>query len=632
MKRIAEKILALLLLPLILCSSGAKAETQRSQELSHLPESQAVSVDAIDGLGEGFIMGADVSSLLSLEASGRRFYGFDGREQDLLKTLHEAGVNYIRVRVWNDPFDAVGNGYGGGNCTVDTAIALGKRAAAYDMGLLVDFHYSDFWADPGKQQAPKAWQAMRYEEKSAVVYNFTAESIRSIQNSGVDIGMVQIGNETTNGFCGETEAEKSRALMRTAAKAVRGADPGIQIVTHFTNPEKGLLPDYARELQTYGVDYDIFSTSFYPEYHGTVENLKEQLEAVHDLSGKRVMIAETSWAYTSTITGAYKRNVQGQADEIADCIRMMNELGDYAVGLFYWEPAWIDVPGVTEQEKSEKREACGAGWASRYAGEYDPEDAGQFYGATACIPTALFSPEGRPLDSLRTFLYVRQGASYAPENRLADPSFEEGGAAWTIDEAKAGTTGISADAADARGGSGSLHFWSDETVAFTAEQTVKGLDAGAYAFCLSVQGECAQGAAELTIYAISGGERYEQRFALDGWRSWKVPLLEHIPCGGEITVGVSVSAPAGSWGSIDCAELIREPRTYCRGDADGNGAISILDATVIQRRLAALPTGAFDEEAADIRGGGTDILDATLIQRYLAGFENRYQVGALALY
>lgn len=87
----------------------------------------------------------------------------------------------------------------------------------------------------------------------------------------------------------------------------------------------------------------------------------------------------------------------------------MTELGDYAIGVFYWEPAWIDVPGDSEEEKNNKRERYGAGWASSYAGAYDPNDAGKYYGGTGCIPTALFDPDGYPLESLKTFLYVRYG-------------------------------------------------------------------------------------------------------------------------------------------------------------------------------------------------------------------------------
>lgn len=400
MKHFSKVWLAVILLPIILLGSAPKTYSL----------DKSFSVQKIDGISDSFITGADISSLLSLEASGRVFYNFDGREQDLLKTLSESGINYIRVRVWNNPFDESGNGYGGGNCTVDTAIELGRRAAAYNMGLLVDFHYSDFWADPGKQKAPKAWLNMTLDEKTAAIYNFTTESIDRIQQSGVKIGMVQVGNETTGGLCGETDKERRYTLMRSAAKAVRDTDSDILIATHFTNPEQKTYSYFAQDLQTYNVDYDVFSTSFYPEYHGTVENLKEQLEAVHNLTGKKVMIAETSWAYDSDNAGAYERSIQGQADEIAACAEAMVELGDYAIGVFYWEPAWIDVTGDTEAQRNEKRELYGAGWASSYAAEYDPDDAGLYYGATACIPSALFDPDGYPLESLRTFLYIRQGS------------------------------------------------------------------------------------------------------------------------------------------------------------------------------------------------------------------------------
>lgn len=374
-------------------------------------EPSTISVTQIDSLPDDFIMGADISSLLSLEAGGREFYGFNGKAQDLLKILHETGCNYIRVRVWNNPFDENGNGYGGGNCTVDTAIALGKRASAYNMNLLVDFHYSDFWADPGKQKAPKAWQNMTFDEKNKAIYDFTADSITRIKNSGIKISMVQVGNETTTGLCGETDKERRYTLMKNAAKAVRDTDSDILIATHFTNPEQQVYSEYAGDLQTYGVDYDVFATSFYPEYHGTINNLKEQLKAVHDLTDKKVMIAETSWDYASSTSGAYERSVQGQADEIADCVRAMEELGDYALGVFYWEPAWIDVPGNSEDERSAIRETCGAGWASSFAGTYDPDDAGLYWGASACITTSLFNPDGYPLDSLKTFMYLKHGAN-----------------------------------------------------------------------------------------------------------------------------------------------------------------------------------------------------------------------------
>ena len=166
-------------------------------------EGSTVFVEKVEGLEEDFILGMDASCVPALEASGVKYYNFDGWEQDVFRTLAENGINYIRVRVWNDPFDSSGRGYGGGNCTIDTALEIGKRATAYGMKLLVNFHYSDFWADPGKQMAPKAWKGMEIEEKAQALYAYTRDSLKKLKQAGVAVGMVQIGNETNGHFCGE---------------------------------------------------------------------------------------------------------------------------------------------------------------------------------------------------------------------------------------------------------------------------------------------------------------------------------------------------------------------------------------------------------------------------------------------
>ena len=514
----------------------------------------AIAVSKIEELPEDFFLGVDISSLLSVEASGRVFYDFDGQERDLFEVLQDSGVNCIRVRVWNDPFDENGNGYGGGNCTVDTAIALGLRAKAHGMGLLVDFHYSDFWADPGKQQAPKAWADFTIEEKAAAIYAYTADGLQSIRESGVSVDMVQIGNEITGGLCGETEKEAVCSLLCAAAQAVRDTDPDIRIVVHYTNPERKNYAEYTSELQARGVDYDVFATSYYPEYHGTMENLTEQLQAVHALSGKQVMIAETSWSHTSDDVGPYKHSVQGQADEIAACVKAMCGLGGYGIGVFWWEPAWLDVPGHTEAE----REQYGVSWATSYAVSYDPVDAGQYYGGAPNTDTALFDPEGHPLESLKTFRYLREGSGFEPTNYLRNASFEESdSAAWRITEAVPGTVEIQDKPSDARDGNKALHFWCADAVAFTAEQTVSGLPEGEYSFSISAQGDGIGEDAVLKIFAVSDGVRYERSFILDGWLNWKVPMLEAIPCsGGTLTVGVEILAAPGAWGTVDCAELL----------------------------------------------------------------------------
>lgn len=380
-----------------------------------------VLIEKIDNLSSDFIMGADVSSLLSLEESGAVFYDFDGNVSDALKTMGEAGINYIRVRVWNDPYDSDGNGYGGGNCDINTAVELGKRAAKYGMGLLLDLHYSDFWADPSKQQVPKAWADYSIDEKAQAVYDYTVSCIEKLTSNGVKVGMIQIGNETTNGFCGETAVPKIMKLMASASKAIRDTDSSIKIAVHYTNPEKGNYKQYAANLKANGVDYDIFASSYYPYWHGTLDNLAEQLSYVKENYGKSVMVVETSYAYTLddgdehgntigeqlTYEKSYPFTVQGQASAVADVIKTVSDIG--GIGVFYWEAAWIPVPGDTWEERSAKWEQFGSGWASSYAKDYDPSDAGVYFGGSAVDNQALFDFDGHPLDSLNVFKYVRTG-------------------------------------------------------------------------------------------------------------------------------------------------------------------------------------------------------------------------------
>ncbi|MCL2084933.1 MAG: glycosyl hydrolase 53 family protein, partial [Oscillospiraceae bacterium] len=350
------------------------------------PVDGGLFVEAVGGLSEDFIRGADVSSLLALEASGVKYYGFDGNERDMLQTLSEAGLNYIRVRVWNDPFDTRGNGYGGGSCDIGTALELGRRAAEHGMKLLVNFHYSDFWADPSKQQAPKAWADMGMEEKEQALYDYTKAGLTEIIEGGADVGMAQIGNETTNGFCGENSWPRMCRLMAAGARAVRevSAETGNEILTaiHLTNPESHNFAQTARLLEVNGVDYDVFATSYYPFWHGTVENLTQKLGDVAERFGKKVMVAETAYAYSyedfdghgNTIgEGAvfekhYPLTVQGQARAVADVVKAVAGLGAAGLGVFYWEPGWIPVPGGGWEERSALWELHGSGWASSYAG------------------------------------------------------------------------------------------------------------------------------------------------------------------------------------------------------------------------------------------------------------------------
>jgi|GEM_PF-357342 len=390
------------------------------------PVAADLFVKRVEGLSEDFIRGVDLSSVIALERSGVKYYNEAGAEQDVFQTFREAGANYVRVRVWNDPYDAEGNSYGGGANDLAAAIAIGQRATAQGMKLLVDFHYSDFWADPAKQKAPKAWEGLDLESKKEALYAYTKSSLEALLAAGVDIGMVQVGNETNGQMAGESGWTRMSGLMAAGSRAVREVDPDILVALHFTNPESsGRYAGYAQALRDNGVDYDVFASSYYPFWHGTLDNLTAVLQQVADTYDKKVMVAETSYTYTaedgdghgntapqgSGQTIAYPVTVQGQAHALRDVFAAVAKVGKAGIGVFYWEPAWLPVgPRESLERNRALWEAYGSGWASSYAAEYDPHDAGVWYGGSAVDNQALFDFEGRPLPSINVFKYIDTGA------------------------------------------------------------------------------------------------------------------------------------------------------------------------------------------------------------------------------
>lgn len=415
--------------------AGTEAQPETEQEVTRTTEEPAeaeaeeewsgVFVEPVAGISDDFIRGMDASAVLSVEKSGAKYYGYDGKEQDVFETLAESGVNYIRLRVWNDPYDENGNGYGGGDNDVATAIELGKRATQYGMKVNIDFHYSDFWADPKRQHAPKAWEGMSADEKADALYDFTKESLTQILDAGVDVGMVQVGNEINNGMSGETDVPAVMGLLSAGSRAVReiadsyGKD--IQIVLHYTNIEDNEEVDtMAANLKEYGVDYDIFGLSYYPFWDGTNENVQNVAKNIMDRYGKKVVIAETSYCYTEKdgdgfgnsfdgiedAVDGYAPTVQSQATMIRDICAAANEVG--VLGVFYWEGTWIPV-GSEDQDNSALWEKYGSGWASSYSAEYDPDDAGLYYGGCSWDNQAMFDFTGHPLPSLNVFRYLKDG-------------------------------------------------------------------------------------------------------------------------------------------------------------------------------------------------------------------------------
>ena len=609
--------IALLLLAALLltaCGESAEQSTEPSAEQTPQPVEEApqqeepavsapvetkeeLSVLKVENLPEDFILGMDVSSLIAEEQSGVRYYDFDGQEKDLLQILAENGVTHIRVRVWNEPYDAQGRGYGGGNCDIENALQIGQRATQYGMKLIVDFHYSDFWADPGKQMVPKAWEGMDIETKTAALYDYTRESLQLLRDGGVDVGMVQVGNETNNGMAGETDCDKILPLMAAGSRAVREVYPEALVAVHFTEPQNnGNYRYFADILAQGGLDYDVFGSSYYPFWHGTRENLIQVLTEINQDYGKYVMVMETSWPYTpedtdfsgnsinadSSVARDYPFSPQGQADEVRDVIAAV-ALVPGGIGVCYWEGAWITVPGGSWEANSALWEQYGSGWASSFAAEYDPNDAGKWYGGSSWDNQAFFDPAGQALDSLLVFSSLREGRGdqNRPEpvaapveeeeepalNLLVNGDFETGELSpWElIDQGSGGELFVEQKTADSRDGDWHMHFWNPnpDSVDFFLEQTVTDLAPGSYRFSISIMGgDC--GETEIYAYVKLDGEIVATvPMEITTWNNWDTAVLSGIEPGEgqSLTVGIRVKCQgtgAGAWGKIDSALLTPE--------------------------------------------------------------------------
>lgn len=398
-------------------------------------KNKKVNINKIHNMTASTIRGMDISSYISLKNAGVKYYDNAGNEASLLKVLNDNGINYIRIRIWNDPYNEKGETYGGGANDIEKGLEIAKEAAQYNMKILLDIHYSDFWADPEVQLVPKAWQGdvNNQDKMRSHVYNYTKEVIQKFQKAGANIGMVQVGNEISQGFLGITEdteklsdiwrsKEKSKIVnsyMSAGCKAVRESAPNALIALHMgtisVSKFKGAMETWERDK----VDYDVVGASYYTFWNSKpVQQLKSASEYVAS-KGKLFVVMETS-ALNSLedadgtpnriIHGeGYQYTPQGQVDMLTD---MYNTIlaKDNGLGAFYWEGAWIPVKAGQVNWKYNKEVAnkYGTGWAAVGALGYFPDNKMYYrgeptWGGTSWDNQTLFDSKGYPLDSLRFY-------------------------------------------------------------------------------------------------------------------------------------------------------------------------------------------------------------------------------------
>lgn len=426
-----------------------------------------VNVEKLPGMTDDMIRGVDVSSYQALVNAGVKFYDFNGNQADLFKVLHDAGVNWIRLRIWNDPYNAAGLGYGGGNNDEESLLKMAQDASKYGMKVLVDFHYSDFWADPAKQPLPKAWKDLSSTDLNQEIYLYTSKVLKDLEQAGVNIGMVQVGNEVTNGAFGmwtdrdhggnwatTWEGENGNKVARylaTAASAVRSAVPSAKIAIQLETPNINKYRSIMTVLKNNNVDYDYLGTSYYPFWsthdgNGWYDNVDlgwgastpVSLEGIEKMAwrefGKRTVVLETGWINNvndadgtgNSISAdgeiqAYSHDPQGQVDAITDMYKAL--IAGNGVGGFYWEPAWIpDKAGWQNWDYNKKMsDLYGTGWASKNAVGYAPDsvmfwNGNPTWGGTTWDNVTLFDDNGHPLQSLNVYKGMLEGYK-SPETK-----------------------------------------------------------------------------------------------------------------------------------------------------------------------------------------------------------------------
>ncbi|QFQ08670.1 glycoside hydrolase family 53 protein [Enterobacter sichuanensis] len=374
----------------------------------------AVKTRPFNAMPADFIKGADISTLLEAEQHGAKFYNQNGQQQDAIAILKANGVNTVRLRLWVDPQDASGNTYGGGSNNLENTIALAKRVKAQGLKLLLDFHYSDFWTDPGKQFKPKTWEKMDYPQLKTAIHDYTRDTIARFKKEGVLPDMVQIGNEINGGMLwpegkswgqGGGEFDRLAGLLTAAIGGLKENLTNGEQVKVMLHLAEGTKNDTFRwwfdEITRRNVPFDIIGLSMYTYWNGPISALKANMDDISKRYNKDVIVVEAAYGYTldncdnaensfqakEEKDGGYPGTVQGQYDYIHDLMQAVIDVPDQrGKGIFYWEPTWIAVPGTT--------------WATKAGMKYIHDE---WKEGNARENQALFDCQGKVLPSITVF-------------------------------------------------------------------------------------------------------------------------------------------------------------------------------------------------------------------------------------
>jgi arabinogalactan endo-1,4-beta-galactosidase len=299
------------------------------------------------------MLGADISSLKRAQELGQKYYNSKGQEEDAMSILKDIGVNYIRLRIWNDPKN--------GDNNKEYVQAFAKDIKLRGLKLLLDFHYSDTWADPKHQWKPGKWSTHNITQLEKDIYDYTYDVCNSLKSQFTTPDSVQIGNEIDNGMLWpEAKLQNSSSsfkniglVLKSGIKAFKDCSNSTKIIIHSSsggNLQKSQW--FFDGIKKEGVEWDITGLSFYCFWSGLPSKMAHDVTDLTHRYNKSVLIAETSFPYKSENNAhnktelsscpGYSATPSGQADNLRDIIKWANSSN--AIGVFYWEPTWVDTP------------------------------------------------------------------------------------------------------------------------------------------------------------------------------------------------------------------------------------------------------------------------------------------------
>lgn len=305
------------------------------------------------------ILGADISSLKKSEDLGGVYRETDGTPGDALDILKNHGLNYARLRVWVDPADGYHN--------KERVLEMAQRFKEKGIKLLVDFHYSDNWADPGKQYKPAAWEGLDFPALKKAMYDYTFDVCSSLVAQGTPPDMVQVGNEINSGMLwpdGHTwdppNWDNLAELLTAGYDAVKTCSPDTQVMIHIAEGgDNELAKWFFGNITMRDVPFDVIGISYYPIWHGTLAELQFNLDDISARYDKDVIVAETAYAFTAAnddklanifgpdmAVAGYPLTPEGQQAFLRDVMAVVRAVTNgRGLGVFYWDATWTAVDG-----------------------------------------------------------------------------------------------------------------------------------------------------------------------------------------------------------------------------------------------------------------------------------------------